>query len=72
MSDHQPGFTVDLEAVRSFGAVFVQAAEDIAAAHAQADTPSGGQFKTRLAVAPTKVDNAIWATEHDPKTGRSA
>jgi hypothetical protein len=134
MSDHQSGFTVDLEAVRSFGAglhadltahlspendqilrtfvdtpsfgtrtaspdvqaaatlyhrklielldlmdafvhngaVFVQAAEEVAAAYAQADALSGDQFKASLAVASTKVDDATWAAQHDPKTGRSA
>ncbi|MEV4137115.1 hypothetical protein AB0J72_33705 [Dactylosporangium sp. NPDC049742] len=133
MSDHAAGFSVDLEAVRSFGtglradlsghlspehdqilrtfvdtptfgtrtaspdvqaaatlyhrklielldlmdafihngAVFVQAAEEVAAAYSHADTLSGDQFKTALAVASAKVDDALWAAQHDPRTGRS-
>ena len=134
MSDHAAGFTVDLDAVRSFGAglradlnahlspehdqilrtfvdtptfgsrtaspdvqaaatayhrklielldlmdtfvhngaVFVQAAEEVVAAYAEADALSGDQFKTALAVASTKVDDALWAAQHDPRTGRSS
>jgi hypothetical protein len=52
--------------------VFVQAAEEVVAAYAEADALSGDQFKTALAVASTKVDDALWAAQHDPRTGRSS
>ncbi|MFF5226881.1 hypothetical protein [Dactylosporangium sp. NPDC000521] len=53
------------------GSVFVQAAEEVVAAYSHADTLTGDEFKAALAVASTKVDDALWAAQRDSRTGRS-
>jgi len=52
--------------------VMSQAAEEVATAYAQADTLSGAQVQATFAAAKAKVEAALWATQHDPKTGRAA